>query len=116
MNVMSKSKSLGEFEILVLAALVRLGTDGYGVAIRREIEERTKRNVSVGALYATLARLEEKGYVSSRFGEATAERGGRAKRYYDLQAPGEKQLQKSIFELDAMLTGIKPWTGGQKAN
>ncbi len=106
---MRKPKNLGEFEILVLAALVRLGADAYGVTIRREIEERTGRAVSVGALYSTLARLEEKGYVASRIGEATAERGGRAKRHYMIKAEGRAQLEKSIFALGAMLKGIKPW-------
>lgn len=106
---MSKSKNLGEFEILVLAALVRLGTDAYGVTIRREIDERTGRSVSVGALYSTLSRLEEKNYVASRMGEATPERGGRAKRHYVIKAEGQAQLEKSIFALSKMLKGIKPW-------
>ncbi len=106
---MRKAKNLGEFEILVLAALVRLGADAYGVSIRQEIEERTGRSVSVGALYSTLSRLEEKGYVASRIGEATAERGGRAKRHYVIKAEGQAQLEKSIFALGAMLKGLKTW-------
>lgn len=106
---MRKSKNLGEFEILVLAALVRLGTDAYGVSIRREIEERAGRSVSVGALYSTLSRLEEKGYVASRMGEATAARGGRAKRYYSIRGEGQAQLEKSAAALGKMLSGLGPW-------
>ncbi len=105
----SGPKNLGEFEILVLAALVRLGADAYGVTIRREIEDRTGRAVSVGALYSTLARLEEKGYVGSRIGAATAERGGRAKRHYVIKAEGQAQLQRSATALGAMLKGVSPW-------
>lgn len=106
---MSKTKNLGEFEILVLAALVRLGANAYGVTIRRQIEERAGRDVSVGALYATLSRLEQKGYVSSRIGEATAERGGRAKRHYVINAAGKEQLDKSALALGNMLEGIGRW-------
>ena len=106
---MRKAKNLGEFEIIVLAALIRLGADAYGVSIRQEIETRTGRAVSVGALYSTLSRLEEKNYVSSRMGDATAERGGRAKRHYMIKAEGEAQLEKSVFALGKMLKGIKAW-------
>lgn len=107
---MRKSKNLGEFEIIVLAALIRLGTDAYGVSIRQEIETRTGRAVSVGALYSTLSRLEEKGYVASRMGEATSARGGRAKRHYIIKAEGEAQLEKSVFALNKMLKGIGAWS------
>lgn len=107
---MRKLKHLGEFEILVLAALIRLDDNAYGVSIRNEIEQRTDRNVSVGALYATLARLEEKQYVTSHIGEATAQRGGRAKRYYILSALGQKQLEKSVNSLSNMLKGTPVWS------
>ena len=106
---MGKQKNLGEFEILVLAALIRLGTDAYGVTIRREIEERANRTVSIGALYSTLARMEEKGYIGSHVGEATPERGGRAKRYYTIKAEGRAQLEKSAQALSSMLKGINLW-------
>jgi DNA-binding PadR family transcriptional regulator len=106
---MLKSKNLGEFEILVLAALTRLGKDAYGVSIRQDIEERTGRSVTVGALYSTLNRLEEKKYVASTIGEATAQRGGRAKRHYELTSTGQMQLEKSITALNNMLEGVKPW-------
>ena len=107
---MSKSKNLGEFEIIVMAALIRLGANAYGVTIRQEIEKTAERTVSVGALYATLSRLEEKGFVASRLGEATKERGGKAKRYYDVSATGRAQLEKSIFALNRMLKGIGSWS------
>jgi PadR family transcriptional regulator PadR len=86
------NERLGQFEELVLLALVRLGENAYGVTIRREIIERAKRDVSVGALYTTLERLERKGYVSSHFGAPTPERGGRAKRFFNIEAPGLRAL------------------------
>lgn len=106
---MSKEKNLGEFEMLVLAALIRLGTESYGVAIRKEIEARAGRSVAIGALYTTLSRLEDKGYVSSRIGEATAERGGRAKRYYEVEPLGRERLEKSLSALSAMVKGVVVW-------
>ncbi len=92
---MGKNKYLGEFEIVVLATLVRLGEDAYGMTIRRQIEERSGRSVSIGSLYATLRRLEAKGYVSTVLGEPTQERGGRAKRYFRLEAEGAEALIRS---------------------
>jgi PadR family transcriptional regulator PadR len=86
---------LGRFEELVLLALVCLRENPYGVTIRREIAERTGRDVSFGAVYTTLERLERKGYVSSRLGEPTPERGGRAKRYFRIEAPGIQALERS---------------------
>jgi PadR family transcriptional regulator, regulatory protein PadR len=83
---------LGQFEEFVLLALVRLRANAYGAAIRREIAEQTGRDVSVGAVYSTLERLGRKGYVSSWLGEATPERGGRAKRYFKIEAPGAEAL------------------------
>ncbi|MEM9388759.1 MAG: PadR family transcriptional regulator [Pseudomonadota bacterium] len=103
-------KTLGEFEILVLAALVRLDDEqAYGVAILREIGSRSGRAVSLGSLYPTLARLEKKGYVHSRMGEATPVRGGRAKRYYALTAAGAQVLEESLRVLSAMASGLPGW-------
>ena len=79
---------LGGFEELVLLAVAALGGDGYGVAIQEELEHNTAQTISVGAVYATLDRLERKGYVESRMGGATAERGGRRKRLYSITSPG----------------------------
>lgn len=106
---MTDKKSLGEFEIMVLAALIRLGDDAYGVSIRQEIETRGRRAVSVGALYSTLTRMEEKGLVSATMGEATPERGGRAKRYYKITGAGAAQFDRSVEMLGAMLEGLRPW-------
>jgi len=78
---------LGDFEQLVLLSLMRLGSDAYGVSICDEITARTGRDVSLGAVYKTLERMEDKGLVSSRLGEPTAERGGRRKRAVQLLNP-----------------------------
>ncbi len=95
--------------MLVLAALIRLEPNAYGVTIRAEIEGKTTRKVSIGALYATLTRLESKEYVESWMGETTPERGGRAKRYYMISALGHAQLQKAVSELGNLLEGIALW-------
>ena len=80
---------LGEFEHLVLLAVLRLADEAYGVAVRREIAGRTGRDVSIGAIYITLDRLERKGFVKSRVGEPSVARGGRAKRYFRITARGQ---------------------------
>ena len=92
---MDGNDRLGRFEEIVILALARLRENAYGVPIRREIAERTGRDVSFGAVYTTLERLERKGYVSSRVGEPTPERGGRAKRYFRIEAPGRRALNSS---------------------
>lgn len=108
---MSKTKSLGEFEIMVLAALLRLGDDAYGVSILNEIETRSGRAVSIGGLYPTLARLEKKGLVSSEMGEGTPVRGGRAKRYYQITGEGAARLERSLQVMSSMLAGLPGWSG-----
>ena len=92
--------NLGEFEQIVLLAVLRLGENAYGVPIRAEIESRAGRNVTVGALYATLDRLEAKGLLHSWFADPTAQRGGRSKRYFKLLPTGAKALSgsKAVFE------------------
>lgn len=112
---MSKTKSLGEFEILVLAALMRLEDKAYGVSILNEVETRSGRPVSLGALYPTLSRLEKKEYVNSKMGEATPVRGGRAKRYYTLTALGAAELERSSQILSSMLAGLPGWSAGAPA-
>lgn len=99
---MGKDGYLGEFEMKVLMALIRLGSNAYGMTIRREISERTGRDVSIGAIYATLDRMEKKGYVTSSKGEATQERGNRAKRYFKIEAPGKRALDASWEALENM--------------
>ncbi len=108
---MSTRDYLGEFEQVVLLSLMRLGDDAYGVSIRREIEERTGRSVSLGAIYPTLHRLEAKGYVSSYTGEPTATRGGRAKRHFQLDAEGRTALNRSREMLAALWQGWEPDAG-----
>ncbi len=103
---MSSREYLGEFEQIVLLALLRLGENAYGVPIRQEIQLRTKRAVSVGALYSTLDRLEAKGYVASWFAEPTPERGGRSKRYFRVEPLGLKAIKRSQKVLAMMLEGI----------
>ena len=83
---------LGEFEHAVLVAIVHLDDNAYGVTIRREIESRTGRTVSVGALYTGLDRLERKGYVTSKMSAPTAERGGRSKRHFRITRAGGSAL------------------------
>jgi PadR family transcriptional regulator, regulatory protein PadR len=97
---------IGDFEQRILFALVRLGSDAYGVTIRREIEDRTGRPISPGALYTALDRLEKRGLVSSRLGEPTAERGGKRKRLYTLQPAGERALARVYESLRLMATGV----------
>ncbi|MBZ5602939.1 MAG: PadR family transcriptional regulator [Acidobacteriia bacterium] len=97
---------LGEFEQIVLLAVLRLGDDAYGVPIRREIESKTSRALTVGALYRTLDRLEDKGYVSSWFSDPTPERGGRSKRYFRLKASGVRALADTRDALEAMWRGV----------
>lgn len=104
------AKNLGEFEMLVLIALTRLGDEAYGVTIRKEIEDHAGRDVTVGALYATLNRMEAKKYIIARMGEATAERGGRAKRYYYITPLGEAQLDRALSGLKNLVSGTNLWS------
>jgi DNA-binding PadR family transcriptional regulator len=97
---------LGEFEQLVLLALIRVGADAYGVSIADDIAERTRRAVSLGAVYKTLERLEDKGLVASRVGNPTPERGGRRKKHYRVLAPGQRALAQSLGALRAMTAGL----------
>ena len=105
---MTKRGYLGEFEQLVLLAVMRLGAESYGVTIRREIEARSGRDVSLGAIYPTLDRLEAKGYVSSFAGEPSGERGGRSKRHFVLEPAGEKALRRSWEILTSLWDGYAP--------
>ena len=84
---------IGEFEELVLLTVAVLGDSAYGVSIKEAIEERAKRDISIGALHSTIARLEEKGYLKSHLGGATQERGGRRKRFYQLTHGGKAALR-----------------------
>jgi len=103
---MAKREYLGEFELMVMLALLRLGHRGYGVEVSREIERRCRRGVLVGSLYATLERLESSGLVSSALGESTPERGGRAKRYFQVTAEGLAKVRDSQRALCNMWDGL----------
>lgn len=98
---------LGEFEQLVLLAVIRLDSTGYAVTVRREIEERTGRRVSRGAVYMTLERLEDKGLLSSRLTEPTPERGGRSKRVYAVTPAAVSALRESRRGLLRMWADIE---------
>jgi len=104
---MARGEILGPLEQIILLALMRLKSEAYGMTVRREIEERTGRNISIGAVYATLERLEAKGYVSSFTGAPTHERGGRAKRFFRLEPGGEEALRVSHEAVRKMMHGLK---------
>lgn len=103
---MTKRKFLGEFEQVVLLAVIRMAGDGYGMAIRREIETRTGRSVSIGAIYATLERLEAKGYLGSRTGSSSPHRGGRTRRHFAISEEGRAALRRSRDMLGSMWDGV----------
>jgi DNA-binding PadR family transcriptional regulator len=97
---------LGEFEHIILLALLRLEDRAYGVTVRQEIELRTHREVSIGAVYATLDRLETKGYVKSHRGDPTPERGGRSKRFFRVTAMGMEAVNHTQRALLNMTEGL----------
>ena len=102
------NRGLGEFEQLVLLALMRLQPEAYGVSIRDEIERRTGRSVTLGSVYTTLLRLEEKRFVTTRLGEPTPQRGGRRKKFYRPLAAGRRELAASLDALRSMTRGLTP--------
>ncbi len=107
----AREDPLGSLEHIVLLAVMRLDANAYGMTVRREIENATGRDISIGAVYATLDRLESKGYVRSHTGEPTAERGGRAKRYFDMTTDGVGALRNThdiILKMSAGLKGLQP--------
>jgi PadR family transcriptional regulator, regulatory protein PadR len=98
--------NLGEFEQLLLLAILRLREDAYGVTIRAELADRAGRTVAPGALYTALERLEQKGLIVSRMGDSTPQRGGRAKRYVTVTAAGMKALTRAISAYERLLDGL----------
>jgi PadR family transcriptional regulator, regulatory protein PadR len=108
MSAKSKAQPLylGEFELLVLLAILRLDDAAYGVTIRDALERDTSREIALGAIYKTLGRLEDKGYLSSRLGDPTPERGGRRKKLYRLEAPGSRALKQSVSDLRRLTRGL----------
>ena len=97
---------LGELEFLVLLAVLRLGNGTYGAEIKREIRDRTTREVPESSIYVTLDRLEQKRLLVGYVGEPTRERGGRRRRHYVLDTGGQKALGKSYRTLQAMTEGV----------
>ena len=102
----NKEKFLGEFEQLVLLACIQLGNNAYGASLRQLLHNEIQRDVAIGALYSTLERLERKGMLTSKFGEATAERGGKSKRFFEITAKGQASLKRSRDAIDTMWQGI----------
>jgi DNA-binding PadR family transcriptional regulator len=102
---------LGEFEQLVLMALLRLGPDAYGATIRREIEQRTGRSLAISAVYVTLERLEGTGLVASRIGDPTPERGGRRRKHYALLPAGRRALALAYRSFKVMSEGLEGLLG-----
>ena len=92
---MGKGQFLGEFEQLVILAVLRLGKDGYGMNVRRELERTAGRSVTFGTVYGTLDRLEEKGFVTSHHADPVPVRGGRARRYFTVEPEGELALARA---------------------
>jgi PadR family transcriptional regulator PadR len=98
-------EALGNFELMVLLAILRVGEDAYGVPIGRELEESSGKDVLLGSVYAALDRLEAKGLISSRVGDPTPERGGRAKKYFKVTAKGLRDVR------DTQRTLVRLWRG-----
>jgi DNA-binding PadR family transcriptional regulator len=98
--------ALSNFELMVLLALIRLGDQAYGVPISTEIENESGRAISIGSVYAALERLENKSFVRSELGEATAARGGRAKRYFEITGKGLKEVRHTQRTLVRLWTGL----------
>ena len=105
---MLKRDFLNDFEQMVLLSLIRLHPNAYGVSIHRELAERAGREVALAQIYATLDRLEAKGFVKSRIGEATPERGGRRKKHFEITAKGQVALNEAREAMDALWDGVQP--------
>ena len=109
---MASREFLGGFELLVLLALIGLGDEAYGVPISQAIEESSGRDVALGSVYLTLDRLEAKGFVSSKLGEPTAVRGGRAKTYFRITAKGLREVRQAQRTLITLWQGVPQLQGG----
>ena len=103
---MAPTVNLGEFEQLILLAILRLGDQAYGVSIRAELADRARRIVAPGALYTALERLEAKGLITSRMGDPTPQRGGRAKRYVAVTAAGRRAVARAQRAYQRLLDGL----------
>ena len=110
---MTKRDQLGNFELMVILALIRLGDNAYGVPICEELEKRTGRDVAIGSVYAALERLEDKGFVTSEIGEPTPERGGRAKKYFRVTGRGLKEVKETRRSLVKLWDRLPELEGGR---
>jgi len=108
---MDKGTYLRDFELMILLVILRLGEDAYGVPIAREIKVHARRDVSLANVYATLERLQEKGYVSSELADPTPERGGRAKRYFSVTGQGLKKARETQRILVRLWRGVAELQG-----
>ncbi len=102
------SRALGEFEQLLLLAVLRLGDEAYGVTIRRAIEKATGRDISAGAVYTALGRLEGRGFVTASDGEPSPERTGMKRRYYRVEPEGAERLYRAYRDVQVMARGLVP--------
>ena len=108
----TKDKYLGEFEQFLLLSILSLGKDAYGTTIRQHLADEIARDVTIGALYTTLERLEKKGLIDSKMGEVTRERGGRAKKYFTVSTLGQTALQRSKKALSTLWENVMLAQGG----
>ena len=110
---MAAQPTLSNFELMIMLAIIRIGDDAYGVSISNEIEETTGSEVLLGSVYDALTRLQEKGLVSSSLGEATAERGGRAKRHFRATSRGIRVVRDTQQSLVKLWRGLPELKGGE---
>jgi DNA-binding PadR family transcriptional regulator len=110
---MGSPNLISNFELMVMLALIRLGDEAYGVPISQEIEKQRGHDVAVGSVYAALERLEGRGLVASRIGEPTAERGGRAKRYFKATPRGLKEIRETQRTLVRLWKNLPELEGGK---
>lgn len=112
MNNMPRTAHLNDFELMLLLATLRLD-DAYGVQIAREVERTTGRRVLMGAAYTALDRLEQRGLVESRLGDPTPERGGRAKRYFEVTRSGIEAVRQTRQALESLWSGVPQLEGNE---
>ncbi len=111
---MAKRNRMAEFERMVLLSVSRLSANAYGMRIRQDLTERLERDISIGAVYTTLQRMTQKGFVSSWMGDPTPERGGRAKMFFKIEALGYKAYNESLDEMRDWIGDAEPLGGGVK--
>jgi PadR family transcriptional regulator PadR len=108
---MTDRSYFGEFELMILLAILHLGDQAYGVPIARELERHRGREVSIGSVYAALERLETKGLIASSLGDPTPERGGKAKRYFRVNREGMRQVNETQRVLTSLWKQVPQWKG-----